>query len=60
LQGVAVALDDGGVDAKNGRVQLPGFVAVMPGSGVIMMPPVSVLPPGVDDRAGGRRRWTSW
>jgi acetyl-CoA synthetase len=27
---------------KNGRAQLPGFVAVMPGSGVIMMAPVSV------------------
>ena len=27
---------------KNGRAQLPGLVAVMPGSGVIMMAPVSV------------------
>jgi hypothetical protein len=26
----------------NGTVALPGFVSVMPGSGVIMMPPVSV------------------
>src|SRR4051812_10585108 len=26
----------------NGSVALPGFVSVMPGSGVIMIPPVSV------------------
>ena len=31
-----------GFTPKNGRVAEPGFSAVAPGSGVIMMPPVSV------------------
>jgi len=41
-QGVPSRLTTAASTPKNGRVQLPGFVAVMPGSGVIMMPPVSV------------------
>src|SRR6185312_15156018 len=39
-----------GLTPKNGSVAEPGLVAIAPGSGEIMMPPVSV-PPGVDDRA---------
>ena len=31
-----------GSTPKNGRAQLPGFVGVIPGSGVIMIAPVSV------------------
>ena len=31
-----------GSTPKNGRAQLPGLVGVIPGSGVIMMAPVSV------------------
>ena len=34
----------------NGNVALPGFVAVTPGSGVIMIMPGLGLPPGIDDR----------
>jgi len=43
--------DDLRDNAENGRVAEPGFWAIAPGSGVIRMPPVLGLPPGVDDRA---------
>jgi hypothetical protein len=35
----------------NGFVAEPGLSVVMPGNGVIIIAPVSVMPPRVDDRA---------
>ena len=40
--GVPSRLTTCGSTPKNGRAQLPGFVGVIPGSGVIMIAPVSV------------------
>src|SRR3954464_933196 len=64
-QGVPSRLTTWGSTPKNGIAQLPGLASVIPGSGVIMMPPASVchqastireppprLPTGVDERAG--------
>src|ERR671924_203341 len=42
LHGVPSRLTTSGNTPKNGLVQLPGFVAVMPGTGEIMIAPVSV------------------
>ncbi len=41
-QGVPSRLTTCGSTPKNGMAQLPGLAAVMPGSGVIMIAPVSV------------------
>jgi hypothetical protein len=41
-QRVPSFLTTSGTTPKNGMVQLPGFVAVTPGNGEIMMAPVSV------------------
>ena len=38
-----------GCTPKKGRVAEPGLVLIAPGRGVIRIPPVSRLPPGIDD-----------